>query len=285
MHNVKRYLYRSMAIGCLMMGLLGSTVFAAFGDVTLKYGMNSMDVTALQEKLNILGYTIEKVDGTFGSSTLQAVIMFQTDNGLEADGVVGAATFRYLAEAKPTPAQYVVQAGDSLHAIAQKYNLSASDLARTNNISDRGKLKVGQILVLPEGTQVSRAASYGFRTKGTQIVAMAQRFMNVPYVWGGSAPNGFDCSGFTYYLYAKQGIFLPRPADEQFGVGQWIEKHDLQAGDLVFFETYDVGASHVGIYMGGGQFIHASSGAGAVTVTPLNKPYYAARYLGARRVL
>lgn len=132
--------------------------------------------------------------------------------------------------------------------------------------------------------QASRGYYHDLRSKGAQIATMAQQYLHVPYVWAGSSPRGFDCSGFIYYLYTQQGISVPRMADEQYYAGQQVEKRDLQLGDLVFFETYEPGPSHVGIYIGSGSFIHASSGAGEVTITPLSKPYYAARYLGARRL-
>lgn len=130
---------------------------------------------------------------------------------------------------------------------------------------------------------VSRAASDN--RKGQQIVSFAKRFLGVPYVWAGRSPNGFDCSGFTNYIFGQNNIIIPRMADEQFDVGLPVKKTDLTLGDMVFFSTYEPGPSHVGIYIGNGQFIHASSGADEVTVTPLTKPYYMERYIGARRVI
>lgn len=119
---------------------------------------------------------------------------------------------------------------------------------------------------------------------GQQIVVQAKQFLGVRYVWGGRTPAGFDCSGFIYYIFSERGFDLPRMADGQFEVGQWVKKSDLQQGDLVFFTTYEPGASHVGIYIGNNSFIHASSAAEQVTITSLNKPYYQERYLGARRL-
>ncbi len=128
--------------------------------------------------------------------------------------------------------------------------------------------------------EVSRGAS----RRGLALVNFAKQFLNTNYVWGGNKPGGFDCSGFIYYVISQYGINLPRMADEQFYVGQHVEKSALQAGDLVFFTTYEPGPSHVGIYMGDGNFIHASSAAGEVTITSLSKQYYVDRYLGARRL-
>lgn len=143
--------------------------------------------------------------------------------------------------------------------------------------------ETNQLLLTSRGQEVSRAAIDN--RKGQQVVSFAKKFLGVPYVWAGRSPNGFDCSGFTYYIYTQHNVTIPRMADEQFEVGLAIKKSDLAPGDMVFFSTYEPGPSHVGIYIGNGQFIHASSGADEVTVTPLNKPYYMERYIGARRVI
>lgn len=121
-------------------------------------------------------------------------------------------------------------------------------------------------------------------TQGDKAVNLAFDYMGVPYVWGGTTPNGFDCSGFTKYVYAQIGVTLNRTAAQQLNNG--YEVTNLQTGDLVFFEnTYatSAAASHVGIYIGNNQFIHAAGG--GVKVTSLAHEYYAPRYIGARRVV
>lgn len=127
----------------------------------------------------------------------------------------------------------------------------------------------------------SMASRSGRPVRG--VLATANRFMGVPYVWGGEDPSGFDCSGFVQYVYAMHGVRLPRTADIQFGAGRAVPRGQEQPGDLVFFETYAPGASHVGIYLGSGSFIHASS-VGFVRVSSLSEDYFQSRYLGARRV-
>lgn len=117
-----------------------------------------------------------------------------------------------------------------------------------------------------------------------QILNTALSYRGVKYRFGGATPSGFDCSGFVMYVFNRHGVKLPRTADLQYEVGRKIRQTDLRPGDLVFFETYEKGASHVGIYQGNGQFVHASSSRG-VTVSRLAEAYYAKRYLGARRVL
>ncbi len=120
---------------------------------------------------------------------------------------------------------------------------------------------------------------------GAQIVATARKYIGVPYLWGGSTPKGFDCSGYTRYVFAAHGISLPRTTDTQWRTGTAVSKANLKEGDLVFFgDTYRAGISHVGIYVGNNQFIHASSSKGVI-ITSMDNSYWASRYYGARRVL
>jgi cell wall-associated NlpC family hydrolase len=122
-------------------------------------------------------------------------------------------------------------------------------------------------------------------TKGTEIIKNAQKYMGVPYVWGGDTPTGWDCSGYTQYVMKESGITIPRTAAEQYATGSAVNKNDLKIGDLVFFTTYKAGASHVGFYMGDGKFIHASSVAKQVTINSLSEDYYTQHYIGARRYI
>ncbi|MBP2665567.1 MAG: hypothetical protein H6Q76_547 [Firmicutes bacterium] len=127
-----------------------------------------------------------------------------------------------------------------------------------------------------------KGGNYGKKDVG-RLLNLAMRYGGVPYVWGGATPEGFDCSGFVQYVFAQIGVNLPRTADVQYEVGRKIMQSDLQQGDLVFFETYEPGASHDGIFVGDGQFIAANSGTG-VAVVSLSDPYWSGRYLGARRL-
>jgi cell wall-associated NlpC family hydrolase len=112
--------------------------------------------------------------------------------------------------------------------------------------------------------------------------ALACRGMS--YRRGGTSRGGFDCSGFTRYVYAKYGISLPHSSAAQAGTGASISRDALQPGDLVFFQTNSRGISHVGIYIGNDNFVHAESRGRGVTVSPLSSSYYGSRYRGARRV-
>lgn len=116
------------------------------------------------------------------------------------------------------------------------------------------------------------------------IVNDSMQYLGVPYVFGGTTPNGFDCSGYVQYVFANAGISLPRTADVQFSYGTPVSTGELLPGDLVFFSTYEPGPSHVGIYLGDGQFINSSSSRG-VSVASLTTGYWGACYIGARRVM
>ena len=120
------------------------------------------------------------------------------------------------------------------------------------------------------------------RSDSSTLVNNALSLQGVPYVYGGTSRSGFDCSGYVQYVFKGSGISIPRTTFEQFKVGSLVSRQQLQAGDLVFFSTYAPGASHVGIYLGGGSFIAASNS--GVSISNLNSSYYASRYIGATRV-
>lgn len=120
---------------------------------------------------------------------------------------------------------------------------------------------------------------------GAKLVAGAKQYLGTPYVYGGASPSGFDCSGLVYYLLKNQGYSPYRSAADQYKMGTYVAKSDLQPGDLVFFQnTSGYGISHVGIYVGNGQFIHSPHTGSVVSYANLNSTYYVNHYYGARRI-
>jgi peptidoglycan DL-endopeptidase CwlO len=111
------------------------------------------------------------------------------------------------------------------------------------------------------------------------VVGIAMQYLGTPYVWGGASPGGFDCSGLVMYVYSQVGVSLPHSSYAQYGYGMPVSMGDLQPGDLVFFD----GLGHVGIYVGGGQFIHAPHTGDVVKISSLTG-WYAASFVGARRL-
>ena len=119
---------------------------------------------------------------------------------------------------------------------------------------------------------------------GYALSSAALSLRGVPYRFGGTDPNGFDCSGLVSYVFGQYGLLMPREAREQFKVGTTVARDRLEPGDLVFFSTVAPGASHVGIAIGGDQFVHAPNERGVVRVDQLTTQYWATRFIGAKRV-
>jgi len=119
---------------------------------------------------------------------------------------------------------------------------------------------------------------------GYALSGTAMSLRGAPYKDGGMDPAGVDCRGFVGYVYEQHGVEMPRQVREQFRVGKNIDRDRLEPGDLVFFSTVAPGASHVGIMIGGDQFVHAPSERGVVRVESLSQQYWSNRFIGARRV-
>lgn len=130
--------------------------------------------------------------------------------------------------------------------------------------------------VLQDNTNTNKAA---------KIVALVKKQLGKPYEWGAEGPNSFDCSGLTYYVYKQHGITLPRSSKAQSQKGKTISKSNLQAGDLVFFNTNGSGVSHVGIYIGNGNMIHSTKPGDVVKTTSINSSYYKNKFVTAKRYL
>jgi cell wall-associated NlpC family hydrolase len=131
----------------------------------------------------------------------------------------------------------------------------------------------------PPPVKAGSGAANGYALSGTAL-----SLRGAPYRDGGGDPTGFDCSGFVRYVYEQHGVLMPRQVRDQFRIGRNVDRDRLEPGDLVFFSTTAPGASHVGIVIGGDQFIHAPSERGVVRVESLSRQYWSARFIGAKRV-
>ena len=216
------------------------------------------------------------------------------------------------------PSTYVVRRGDTLYTLARTFGVTIEALQQANGLASPNQIRAGQVLLIPrraasrapESPQPPRAQTPAVRpvplvsatprpmrgNRGEEppparemvihrITTMALEFVGAPYMWGGTTRDGFDCSGLVYTLYSPYVSDLPRGSYGQFTAGTLVERTDLEPGDLVFFTTYAAGASHVGVYLGDGQFVSAVWGAHRVQVNRLDEFYWGDRYIGARRLL
>ena len=151
---------------------------------------------------------------------------------------------------------------------------AAGDAPPPPPAAPRPESQLGIVADTPDGPAAIPAARF------SAVIEIASRYLGVPYVWGGASPSGFDCSGFILYVYAQVGVTLPHHAATQYQYGSPIAKAALEPGDLVFFD--DLG--HNGIYIGGGQFIHAPHTGDVVKISSLSESWYTANWVGARRL-
>ncbi|MBY0120569.1 C40 family peptidase [Bacillus sp. S/N-304-OC-R1] len=163
---------------------------------------------------------------------------------------------------------YQVRTGDTLWKIAQANNLSVNQLSEWNKLIDY-VIYPGQKLII-SGSVISKVDA---------LVTEAKKYIGVPYVWGGSTPAGFDCSGYLNYVFNNVGIAIPRTVLTIWNATKPVSS--LKIGDIVFYNTTDSGPSHAGIYLGDNKFIHSGSSTG-VTISDMNLAYWKTRYLGAR---
>lgn len=219
---------------------------------------------------------------------------------------------------KPNPEMetYVVQKGESLYSISKKYGVSIEEIKRINHLSST-LLKIAQALKLPS-TQMEDAfeengdleerndlnlMEEALREEGGKekqlgeplgkwsspeernlFIKVVKTFLGVPYRLGGSTLKGIDCSAFVKKIYQIFNVDLPRTAREQIFFGKRVKREELEEGDLVFFKTRRANGTHVGIYVGNNEFVHASSWSKEVKIDSLEAPYFDRRFLGGVRI-
>ena len=172
------------------------------------------------------------------------------------------------------------------HLITPATRVKQRDLQAAEAAGGNGDLKIWLGDRKSSKDEAIRRFAKGIINRTSSIAAgltrNAMRFIGTPYVYGGTTSSGFDCSGYVQHVFAMMGLRVPRTADAQFYAAHKI-KNGARPGDLVFFQTYLPGPSHVGIYLGKGKFVHSSSH--GVMVSRISDRYWAARYLGVKRVL
>lgn len=158
-----------------------------------------------------------------------------------------------------------------------------SDWAKISYNGITGYVACQYLSVRAVGNSTSRSGTRPSLSDNTALIDFAKKYLGVPYVYGGSSPSGFDCSGFVQYVFSNFGVKLSRTTYTQVNEGVAVSKENLQAGDLVFFGTAS-NVSHVGIYISDGNFIHASKPGDTVKINSLYSDYYVRNYYTARRV-
>lgn len=279
-------------------------------------------VLAMQKALFDKGFLKLKPTGYFGTDTQDAVLKFQVAHHLTADGKAGPVTLKLIMGKSyvPLPAtRKVVDAqadavrpgdkGDDVKALQKrlkdlgyyKYKTitgffgpmtvdALKNFQKSNGLPATGvaaEKTLGVVytskVVKADGKKIQPA----YVAKVDTLVTTAEKYLGKRYAHGGNGPTSFDCSGYTTFLLKKMGMTVPRTANAQSLNSQWtkVTKSQLRKGDLVFFDTQDGSppVGHVGIYIGGGRFIHCQP-TGGVSISDLTKGYYSDNFKWGRRI-
>lgn len=209
------------------------------------------------------------MDGSFGYGTINGTSVRMRDGAGLSANIIGTYSNREKMNVIGVYGEwYKVQYNGKTGFVHSDY------IALNGGVSE---VHTGAVTASPAGDASS---------PGQAIVDTAMKYMGVPYVWAGTSPSGFDCSGLVYYVYKENGYSINRTAASIYENGSFVEKSQLQPGDAVCFTNSSSSSiGHVGIYIGNGQFIHASSGSGSVIISDLSSTYYLNHYVGARRIV
>lgn len=261
-------------------------------------------LSKIGKKFGVSVREIKRANG-LSSDTLRAGMRLSIP-GLSSAGSGESETESVTASSLPR-GEYVVKKGDTLGRIARRYDVTIKELKRENNIKGNS-IRAGQVLYIPgyerqetEYRVVTEKPAIhesngqhnytdpeveNGRFSKESIIQVAKKYLGAPYKFGGNdLATGIDCSGYVKKIFSRFNVYLPRTArDIYYSSGYKVSKKKLDTGDLVFFTTYAKYPSHVGIYIGNDEFIHASSASRKVTIDSINKQYYKKRYIGAKRV-
>lgn len=207
---------------------------------TVYPGLQSEDVKIVQESLQYFGYYEGEIDGIYGPLTKKAIEIAEEKHDID-----------FLDEA-PHQSLYTLYNSERENIISQTVETKEASTVKHVKVS----------------------ANY------SSIINTAYSYIGTPYVWGGTSPSGFDCSGFLQHVYSTNGVTIPRTVSDIWNFSTPVDSPSV--GDIVFYSTYKPGPSHAGIYLGNGQFIHA--GLNGVEISNMSEAYWQNRYLGAKRI-
>ena len=282
----------------------GLAVFLTAGTAAaapiLSENSHGHDVIKLQKELKRAGYLADEPDGIFGSRTKSAVLAFQRAESLAETGVVDRETWSRLqrqpaSDQKAEPKGAAATPGSAAAPVARPEAAPAALPSQSDKVAFPGVKPADNTTagapggeqrptLEPRAQKAPESAPFLGRDKVASVIATAKKYIGTPYKFGGTTPKAFDCSGYLQYVFKEHGMAVPRTADEQFKLGKSARTSELEAGDLVFFETYEAGASHCGIYLGDGKFIHASTSKG-VRIDELAADYWKTHFYGAKHIV
>lgn len=283
----------------------------------IQYGKNSEIVRYIQYKLTKLGHYEDAIDGVFGLLTEHAVKGFQSAYQLNVTGQVDQQTMETMIQAErdydinkirdhiddlnefsPTEQIRDVQevlfyygyyqgSIDGIYGPLTKgaiEHLKNIEMNEPNNEPSDNTSQQSQSNSTIKEVSVEDPTIVQLEVKNDMnpLIDTAKAYLGTPYVWGGTSPDGFDCSGFIQFVFQQHQITIPRTVNEIWNFSTPIESPSI--GDLVFFETYQPGPSHLGIYLGNGNFIHAGSSKGVTISNFHEESYWKERFLGAKRI-
>ena len=279
-----------LLVSSMISPALAVTGTVASGDTTLR----------VRSEASTAGEVLTKLD-----NGVQVEVLSTVDSGwyqISYEEITGYVSGEYLtvdeAEAASLPQErapvYVRITADSLNIRSapgtdqeKVGKLSAGRIVETLEELEDGWYRIEEGYISAEFTEVVDPSELVQSSKGQEIVNYAMQFLGYPYVYGGSSPRGFDCSGFTSYIYKQFGYSLKRSASDQLDNGTSVSRSELQPGDLVMFKKGSSSrrASHVGIYIGNNQFIHSSTSRVGVIISGMDEAYYTSGFVGARRIV
>ena len=195
------------------------------------------------------------------------------------NGKQGYVASKYLSDKKVDISSRNEEVNRAAKQETVKKETTTAQETKTTNTTTENKQETKVEETAQKSTESEKASTSSSGVTGSDVVAYAKQFLGYKYVYGGSSPSGFDCSGFTSYVYKHFGYSLNRTSSGQRSDGIAVDKANLKAGDIVCF------SGHVGMYIGGGSFIHASNPSGGVKISNLSESYYKSRYITARRII